>query len=482
MLHSGYSSLRLESFLFTEQAFRDIKARLKPGGVFAMYNYYRQGWVVGRLERLAEKVFGTKPLVISLPYQAKIEPTQNQAGSITLLLAGAGDSPALAAIRERLARGESFWVHVSPRYNEAVNAFGAEPPEVAGTGPQHWKRIAPPRSRPTGIDRLPTDDWPFLYLRDPTIPGLNLRGMLIVAVLSLAILQSFAPARTVRPNPHMFFLGAGFMLLETKGVVHMALLFGSTWVVNSIVFFAILVMILLSNLFVLAVKPKATWPYYALLFASLAVNVAVPMTTFLVVAGRREGRRLVPGGLAPRLLRRRDLRDLVPRQPPARRRLRLEHRRRDPGRPEREPLAGRRVQQPAARGDRLLRALGDLQAARSGVNPPDDVQGSRTRPRRSFTLLDAMVLVAATAIGLAAARRLHAWIWSMTSTSLKPGSYLRSFSLEVARWIVIALPTAWAWTIVLLSSACAFGRAFEHRSSSRVRRPVAPRRSPWPSR
>ena len=44
------------------------------------------------------------------------------------------------------------------------------------------------------------------------------------------------------------------MLLETKGVVHMALLFGSTWVVNSVVFFAILVMILLSNLFVLAVQ------------------------------------------------------------------------------------------------------------------------------------------------------------------------------------------------------------------------------------
>ena len=45
----------------------------------------------------------------------------------------------------------------------------------------------------------------------------------------------------------MFFLGAGFMLLETKGVVHMALLFGSTWYVNSIVFFAILVMILLEQ-------------------------------------------------------------------------------------------------------------------------------------------------------------------------------------------------------------------------------------------
>jgi spermidine synthase len=43
VLHSGYSSLRLESFLFTEQAFKDIKARLMPNGVFAMYNFYRQG-------------------------------------------------------------------------------------------------------------------------------------------------------------------------------------------------------------------------------------------------------------------------------------------------------------------------------------------------------------------------------------------------------------------------------------------------------
>ena len=285
VLHSGYSSLRLESFLFTEGAFRDIKARLKPGGVFVMYNYYRQGWVVGRLERLAEKVFGAKPLVFSLPYQAKIKPSQSQVGSITVLLAGAGDSPALAAIRERLARGESFWEHVSPRNNEAVNGYGVKPPEVAGTGAEHWKRISPSEVDTTGIDRLPSDDWPFLYLRDPTIPGLNLRGMLVVAALSLAILKYFAPARTVRPNPHMFFLGAGFMLLETKGVVHLALLFGSTWVVNSIVFFAILVMVLLSNLFVLAVKPKATWPYYALLFASLAANVAVPMTTFLSLPG-----------------------------------------------------------------------------------------------------------------------------------------------------------------------------------------------------
>ena len=75
------------------------------------------------------------------------------------------------------------------------------------------------------------------------------------------------------------------MLLETKSVVHMALLFGSTWLVNSVVFFAILVMILASNLCVLALKPKKLWPYYALLVASLVTNIVVPMSKFLALPG-----------------------------------------------------------------------------------------------------------------------------------------------------------------------------------------------------
>jgi hypothetical protein len=134
-----------------------------------------------------------------------------------------------------------------------------------------------------GIDRSATDDWPFLYLRSPTIPAFNLRGILIVLAASFAILFLCAPVRSVRPNGQMFFLGAGFMLLETKGVVHLALLFGSTWIVNSIVFFAILVMVLLSNLYVLAARPRRTRLFYGLLLAALLVNVVVPMSTFLAL-------------------------------------------------------------------------------------------------------------------------------------------------------------------------------------------------------
>jgi spermidine synthase len=281
VLHSGYSSLRLESFLFTEQAFRDIKTRLKPGGVFAMYNYYRQGWVVGRLAKMAEKIFGTKPVVISLPYRERISPSDELPGNLTLVLASDSTASPMEAIRKTLEERKSFWANAVPRLNETINAYGPEPPSGGDGKADDWKKIAPADVDTAGIDLLPTDDWPSLYLREPAIPALSIRGMVMVAVISLAILLFFAPIRTARPNGQMFFLGAGFMLLETKGVVHMALLFGSTWVVNSVVFFAVLVMILLSNLYVLLVRPRKMWPYYALLLISLLVNTYVPMEYFL---------------------------------------------------------------------------------------------------------------------------------------------------------------------------------------------------------
>jgi SAM-dependent methyltransferase len=287
VLHSNYSSLRLESFLFTEGALRDVKAKLKPGGVFAMYNFYRQGWVVGRLAKMVERVFGTKPVVISLPFQESISLKASQGDHFNLLLVGNSATSPVNGIRNAFEEHQSFWVNKVPLCNAAINAYGPEPPARSENGMDRdaWNKVAPAAIDTSGIALLPTDDWPFLYLRSATIPALNIRGMAMMAVLSLAILLRFAPVRSGRPSGQMFFLGAGFMLLETKGVVHMALLFGSTWVVNSIVFFAILVMILLSNLYVLMVRPRKIGAYYALLFASLLVNTLVPMEVFLALPG-----------------------------------------------------------------------------------------------------------------------------------------------------------------------------------------------------
>jgi len=79
----------------------------------------------------------------------------------------------------------------------------------------------------------------------------------------------------------MFFLGAGFMLLETKAVVEMALLFGNTWAVNSLVFFTVLVLILIANLVVIKWPGIRFGPNYVGLLLFLAAGVLAPLDLFL---------------------------------------------------------------------------------------------------------------------------------------------------------------------------------------------------------
>lgn len=284
VLHSGYSSLRLESFLYTMESLREARDRLKPGGVLVMSNYFRQGWIVARLRAMLAEVFGSEPVVISLPHREVVDEGA-QTGYFTIFLAGGVDSireafepPAAAAPAPPIY----FWSLADLALQRRINGYAPEPPSVAGVGA--WTKVGPSRVVVAPDSDRATDDWPFIYLRTPSIPALNLRGVVVVAALSVGLLLLVAPSGLSRFNPRMFFLGAGFMLLETKGVVHMALLFGSTWWVNAVVFFAVLVMVLLANLAAQRYKPKRLEPWYGLLFAALCLNLAVPTGAFLALA------------------------------------------------------------------------------------------------------------------------------------------------------------------------------------------------------
>src|SRR5262249_53667403 len=126
VLHSGYSSVRLENFLFTREAFDDVRRVLKPGGVFVMYNFYRQGWVVARLAAMAEQAFGAAPLVIAAPYRERIR-ADDRADGLTFLMVSP-DAARLAPVREAFARAGSLWMGADPAQNDAINAFRREPP------------------------------------------------------------------------------------------------------------------------------------------------------------------------------------------------------------------------------------------------------------------------------------------------------------------------------------------------------------------
>jgi SAM-dependent methyltransferase len=278
VLHSSYSNLRLESYLFTREAFADVRRLLKPGGVFAMYNYFRQGWIVARLAQGVEETFGERPLVLGLPYKQRVEETRS--GGFTMLLIGN-----IAPLQQAFQQQPEYWLpgDQAPR-PDSLSGFQNRPDAAA---PERWLRFGLATLVPPADLRSATDEWPFLYLRRPLIPDIAWRGMLIMGGIALLLILVFRPRETAlaRDGPRfdgqMFFLGAGFLLIETKAVVQMALLFGSTWMVNSVVFFAVLVMILLANLFVLRVRPARLGPYYACLLASLALNCVVPLNWFL---------------------------------------------------------------------------------------------------------------------------------------------------------------------------------------------------------
>ncbi len=279
VLQSSYSNIRLESYLFTKQAFEDVKRHLKPGGKFVMYNYFRQGWIVARLYKGLEEVFGQgNPLVLTMPYISRVEPEASFSGFTVIT---AGDTEPL---RQAFAAHPYYWMRQMPPSPSSPNGFEDNRPK---TDSERWDAFGPAEvQEPVEPLRTADDNWPFLYLRRPMIPDLSLRGMGVMGTLALILILLFLPRGKAAGGDwgilgRMFFLGAGFMLIETKAVVHMALLFGSTWIVNSVVFFAVLVMILLANLFVLKVKPQTLWPYYVGLLLTLALNVVVPLDFFL---------------------------------------------------------------------------------------------------------------------------------------------------------------------------------------------------------
>src|SRR5689334_18914400 len=120
VLHSGYANIRLESYLFTREALEDVKRALKPGGTFVTYNYFRQGWVVERVAAMAERVFGCKPTVISLPYRAAL-PSSSPTG-FTMIVAGCN-----RRIADAFASHPNFWLSKVAVQNRGVNGFGVQP-------------------------------------------------------------------------------------------------------------------------------------------------------------------------------------------------------------------------------------------------------------------------------------------------------------------------------------------------------------------
>jgi len=236
-LVSSTANIRLESFLFTDQAFQSVRDHLAPDGVFVVYNYYRDNWLISKIDSMLDATFDSPPIV---------------------------------------------------RTFDAHKAIFAAGPLIDGLngGPPPGDAVDPvPDPGPGDPPKAATDDWPFLYLRTPFIAPHYLAGLAFA--LLIALFGVFGAARaggtTIRRfSPHFFVLGAAFLLLETRSLVSFSLLFGSTWIVNALAFFAILASVLLAILVNARLRIQRPGLLYGLLFAALAVAFLLPPESLLV--------------------------------------------------------------------------------------------------------------------------------------------------------------------------------------------------------
>ena len=120
-----------------------------------------------------------------------------------------------------------------------------------------------------------TDDWPFLYLRTPFVADYYIFALAIVllgALIAVALAARFTGTSIRKFSPHFFVLGVAFLLLNTRSITSFSLLFGTTWIVNSLAFFGILCSVLLAILINYRFPIRKPTLFYIALFISIGVS------------------------------------------------------------------------------------------------------------------------------------------------------------------------------------------------------------------
>ena len=219
VLQSAKGTVRLDSYVFTRESFALARRHLRKGGRLVVSHAVGQPWFVLRMRETLAEAFGRPPLVVS----------DLVAHPLGVMYAAGDDVPEGRAIE-----GE--------------------------------------------IDPL-TDDWPFVYLRDRSIPRDYLIAIGLIAVASFAAVR-LGRGRARGGSLSFFALGGGFLLLETRGLSVLSLLVGATWGVTSAVFAGVLVMAYLATV-IAARGAERNNLWWIVLFAALATAWLVPLSALL---------------------------------------------------------------------------------------------------------------------------------------------------------------------------------------------------------
>jgi spermidine synthase len=230
-LLSGMSSVRLDNYVYTVESFKSARSHLTTDGSLIVYHMSALPYIAAKIYGMIGEAFGSPPGVMSGYYNL----------FNVVFVAG-----------------------------KAANNL---PPANANL----MRELKDPYP-------LAHDDWPYLYLKARVLPAHYIAALLAVLIISIGMMGIGGGEVMVRGfDGAMFFMGAGFLLVETKSVTEMSLLFGSTWTVNLLVFSSIMVMVLIANLLVMRRGAMRTMPLFGGLFASLLIAYLIPASSLLVL-------------------------------------------------------------------------------------------------------------------------------------------------------------------------------------------------------
>ncbi|MBU4312793.1 MAG: hypothetical protein KJ706_08770 [Candidatus Omnitrophica bacterium] len=240
-LSSSYNNIRPDHYIYTIESFKEAKDLLKDDGIMTVAFAATRHWIAIRLRDVIKEVFGEDPVYFV------IRPYGNVAfnrGWVMYVIAND-----MSALKEKIKTHSELSDYIK---NNSIDFVGEKV-------------------------KLTTDDWPYLYVKEPVIPIMHLCIIAsLLILLAISGMGLFSSGEHL--NLHFLFLGAGFLLLEFQNISKASLLFGSTWLVNAYMISAILVLILLANFVTHYFKIKNIKPFYYLLWISILIIYLIPLS------------------------------------------------------------------------------------------------------------------------------------------------------------------------------------------------------------
>ncbi len=226
-LLSHGSSVRLDSFVYTVEGLREARNRLKRDGIISLSFTLLSDALGRKIYLMLQEVFdGRAPTCIEAGYE-----------------------------------GTTFLISNDPNWRLPAKLMSTVLKDVTA---QYADSSVPAT--------VSTDDWPFFYMPQRVYPVSYLIMIVQILLLSVLLVGNFVAETPRFSHLSFFFLGVGFMLIETKGITEMGLTFGNTWQVIGIVFAGILIMAFLGNCLVQWLNIRRARLSYLLLFAALAAG------------------------------------------------------------------------------------------------------------------------------------------------------------------------------------------------------------------